>query len=180
LGSCPRRGQEGKSARWTKLHGQGGGQGVGKEEDEEETDEEETDKEEVEENEGNKAKWNEAELFEDEVEAVLQRAEELSTVNARTYVAFYEDQWFLAEVSRDQSQVKRGYTKLEYLVIKGTNAFSHPSKLEFHITLDEDIIIKISARAGQQQGLPGIEQKRSGKSSHPDGGLHIFQFFYFS
>jgi hypothetical protein len=82
-------------------------------------------------------------LFEDEVEAVLQGAEELPTVNAGTYVvAVYEGQWFLAEVSRDQSQVKRGYTKLEYLVIKGTNTFSHPSKPDLHITLDEGIIIK--------------------------------------
>jgi hypothetical protein len=56
------------------------------------------------------------------------------TVKAGAYiVTVYESQWFPAEVSSDQSQVKRGYTKLEYLVIKGTNAFSHPSKPDLHI-----------------------------------------------
>jgi hypothetical protein len=145
------------------------------EEDKEETDEEETDEEEtgeeeveeneVEENEGNETQGNEAELFEDEVEAVLQGAEELPTVNAGTYVvAVYEQQWFLAEVSRDQSQVKRGYTKLEYLVIKGTNAFSYPSKPDLHITLDEDIIIKnVSPEPVNSRGCLGLNKKDLGK-----------------
>jgi hypothetical protein len=72
---------------------------------------------------------NEEELFKDVVESVLQGAEELPTVNAGVYiVAVNEFQLFPAEGSMDQSQVKRGHIKLEYLVIKGTNAFSHPLK----------------------------------------------------
>ncbi len=72
---------------------------------------------------------NEEELFKNMVKSLLQGAEELPTVNPGVYiVAVNEFQLFPAEGSRDQSQVKRGHIKLEYLVIKGTNSFSHPLK----------------------------------------------------
>ncbi len=72
-----------------------------------------------------------------------------------------EDQEQVYEVSSNQSQAKRSYTKLEYLIIKSQCL---------------DIILKnLSPELANSS-----EQKRSGKSSHPDGDLPIFQFSYSS
>jgi hypothetical protein len=139
------------------------------EEDTDDTDEDELDEmdeNEVNEDENEVNEDNEDE-FEDEVEAVLQGAEagglpdELPEVCAGSYVvAVYEGQWFLAEVCRDQSQVKDGYTKLEYMAIKGTNAFTQPSKPDLHITLDEDIILKnVSPEPVNSRGCLGLSKK---------------------
>ncbi len=37
-------------------------------------------------------------------------------------VAVYEEQWFLAEIAKDQSGVCQRYTCLKYMTIKGSNA----------------------------------------------------------
>ena len=37
-------------------------------------------------------------------------------------VAVYEEQWFLAEIAKDQSGVGQRYTRLKYMTIKGSNA----------------------------------------------------------
>jgi hypothetical protein len=64
----------------------------------------------------------------------------------------FEDKVDLAESSRDQSHVKR--------VIKGTNAFSHFSKSNLHIMLDEDIILKnISPGQVNSRGCVGLNRK---------------------
>jgi hypothetical protein len=56
-------------------------------------------------------------------------------------VAVYEGQLFLCEVCKDQKDVPRGYTKLSYMVIKGSNSFAWGSKADLHMTLNEDILI---------------------------------------
>jgi hypothetical protein len=132
--------------------------------EEDESDEEETDEEEVKEYELDKNEGKEDELFQDQVEAVLQGAEKQPSVNVGAYVVIvYEEQWFLTEISRDQSQVKRGYIKLEYL-IKGTIVFSHPSKTTLHNTLDEDIILRnISPELVNSWACLGLNKKDLGK-----------------
>jgi hypothetical protein len=57
-------------------------------------------------------------------------------------VAVYEGSWFLAEVSRDQKNVTRGYTRLSYMTIKGNNCFSWGPKPDLHVALDEDILLE--------------------------------------
>jgi hypothetical protein len=140
------------------------------EEDETDDEEDETDDEEDDDDEEDKdeTELNDDEEFEDEVEAVLQGAEaegvndeELPDVSGGGYViAVYEGQWFLAEVSRDQQKVKKGYTKLEYMAIKGTNAFTQPPKPDLHITLDEDIILKnVYPEPVNSRGCLGLNKK---------------------
>ncbi len=93
------------------------GQSYTDREEDEEEDTDDTDEDELDEMDENELNEDE---FEDEVEAVLQGAEagDLPEICAGSYVvAVYEGQWFLAEVCRDQSQVKDGYTKLEYMAI---------------------------------------------------------------
>ena len=55
-------------------------------------------------------------------------------------VAVYEDQWFLAEIHDDQRGVKRGYTKLSYMTLRGVNDFIWGPK-DVHVTLNEDILL---------------------------------------
>ncbi len=50
--------------------------------------------------------------------------------------------WFLAEVSRDQKNVARRYTRLSYMTIKGNNCFSWGPKPDLHVALDEDILLE--------------------------------------
>lgn len=78
-----------------------------------------------------------------------------------TYVAaVYEGQWFLAEVCRDQDNVKRGYTRLAYMAIKGKNAFAQPSRADLHVTLDEDILLKnIIPEPVNSRGCLGLNKK---------------------
>jgi hypothetical protein len=39
-------------------------------------------------------------------------------------VAVYEGQWFLADICKDQTNVDPGYTRLNYMTIKGKNSFT--------------------------------------------------------
>jgi hypothetical protein len=57
-------------------------------------------------------------------------------------VAVYEDEWFLCEVCKDQKDVAKGYTKLSYMVIKGKNSFAWGDKVDLHVTLNEDILLR--------------------------------------
>jgi hypothetical protein len=56
-------------------------------------------------------------------------------------VALYEGQWFLAEVCADQKNVGKGYVRLNYMVLKGTNCFAWGAKPDLVVTLEEDIIL---------------------------------------
>jgi hypothetical protein len=42
---------------------------------------------------------------------------------AGNLVAVYEEQWFLAEVAKDQSKAEKAYVNLSYIMIKGSNCF---------------------------------------------------------
>jgi hypothetical protein len=69
--------------------------------------------------------------------------EELPDLDQPAYVvAVYEGQWFAAEVSKNQSGVAKGYTRLSYLVIKGSNSFTWGPRADLHVTLDEDILLR--------------------------------------
>jgi hypothetical protein len=116
---------------------------------------------------------SEVEQVEEEVDGGAEEDEQLPDLNARintsssgrpspgTYVvALYEEQWFLAEVSKDQHSVKAGYTRLEYMVIKGNNAFSQPSKSDLHITFNEDIILhNVVPEPVNSRGCLGLSKK---------------------
>jgi hypothetical protein len=56
-------------------------------------------------------------------------------------MAVYEGQWFLAEVMIRQADVAHGYTRLHYMVIKGSNAFDWGPKQDIMVTLNDDIIL---------------------------------------
>ena len=38
--------------------------------------------------------------------------------------------------------MEKGYTRLSYLTIKGTNSFAWGTKEDIHVALDEDIVIE--------------------------------------
>jgi hypothetical protein len=81
----------------------------------------------------------------EEVEDNLEKdmEEELPDLDQPAYVvAVYEGQWFAAEVSKNQSGVAKGYTRLSYLVIKGSNSFTWGPRADLHVTLDEDILLR--------------------------------------
>jgi hypothetical protein len=121
-------------------------------EDEDDTEESTDEEEDEEDDEEEDDKNEEDQEFEDEVEAVLQGAEtgdvsdkdeDLPESSGGGYVvAVYEGEWFLAEVARDQNNVQSGYTRLEYMAIKGKNAFTQPHKPDVMITLNEDILLE--------------------------------------
>lgn len=72
-------------------------------------------------------------------------------------VASYEGQWFLAEISQDQSNVGRLYTRLNYMVIKGKNAFAPPLRPDIHVTLMEDILLgRVIPEPVNQRGYLGL------------------------
>jgi hypothetical protein len=100
-------------------------QDVGEEEDSNKEHEEEDDNEEREEEDDN-----------EELPDILPTRKSGSFV-----VALYEGQWFLAEVCRDQDDIAAGYTRLNYLVIKGVNSFAWGNKPDMFVTLNEDIIL---------------------------------------
>ena len=54
--------------------------------------------------------------------------------------AIYEGEWFLAEVSADQIDVANGYTRLNFMAIRGKNMFAW-GKQDVLETLNEDIIL---------------------------------------
>jgi hypothetical protein len=114
-------------------------------EDEEDDEESEDDEEREEEGEDSLSEMesdhDEQEKDDDLEELELPDLEVPSKKMSGHVVAVYEDEWFLAEVCKDQSGVESGYTKLKYMTIKGMNNFSWGPKEDIHITLDEDIIL---------------------------------------
>jgi hypothetical protein len=51
-------------------------------------------------------------------------------------VAVYEGQWVLTELSTSQADVAHGYTRLSFMVIKGSNAFAGGPKRDILVTLN--------------------------------------------
>ncbi len=49
-------------------------------------------------------------------------------------VAVYEGQWFLADICKDQTIVDPGYTRLNYMTIKGKNSFTRGLKEDIHLS----------------------------------------------
>jgi len=86
------------------------------------------------------------ETEEEEENEEVEKPEELPdiepSVTGSYVVAVYEEQWFLAQVSADQNNVKKGYCRLEYMAIRGINVFSSPEKPDIHMTCEEDILMR--------------------------------------
>ncbi len=102
------------------------------ESEEEESEEEECELEELEAEE-HEAEEREAEEHEQEQREPEQDDEEElpdldKPIAGTTVVAAYEGQWFLAEVTESQAGVSKGYTRLSYRLIKGSNSFAWGSK----------------------------------------------------
>jgi hypothetical protein len=74
-------------------------------------------------------------------------------------VAVYEDQWFIAEVVQDQSNVPGGYVRLSYMVIKGSNSFIWPPKPDLMVTLEEDILLEVTIQPVNSRGHLGLSKK---------------------
>jgi hypothetical protein len=150
------------------------GQSYTAEEDSEEEEEEEDD-DEVEEDEEDEEEADDVEEQEQEgvdVEDVEEEgADELpdldvpgpstSSKSSSNYVvAVYEGQWFLAEICGDQKNVGRGYTRLSYMVIKGTNTFTWGDKEDLHVTCNEDILLRaVEPEPVNSRGHLGLNKK---------------------
>lgn len=75
-------------------------------------------------------------------------------------VAVYEGSWFLAEVSKDQTNVGKDYTRLIYMQIKGTNSFNWDFKTDIVVTLDEDILLEaVEPQPVNSRGHLGLNKK---------------------
>jgi hypothetical protein len=98
-----------------------------------------------------------------EEEDELDELPDVDTVarNAGTcVVALYEGEWFLAEVCQDQSGVGRGYTRLNYMLIKGINSFAWGVKEDLVVTFNEDIILeKVHPEPVNSRGHLGLSKK---------------------
>jgi hypothetical protein len=57
-------------------------------------------------------------------------------------VALYEGEWFLAEVVEDQKGVPGGYTRLNYMTIKGSNIFMWGTRPDLVMTYNDDILLE--------------------------------------
>ena len=75
-------------------------------------------------------------------------------------VATYEEQWFLAQVCVDQTNVKKGYTKLSYLSLRGPNSFVWGEKPDVMETLNIDILMeKVVPELQNNRGHLGLNKK---------------------
>jgi hypothetical protein len=75
-------------------------------------------------------------------------------------VSVYEEQWFLAEVAKDQSKVEKGYVNLSNMTIKRSNSFLWPIKPAFHLTLEEEIIMdSVAVEPINSRGHLGLKKK---------------------
>lgn len=108
------------------------------EEEEEELSEDEMMSEEESSEEEEEAETREVEEEEEDVDALL---EDPPRDLRGHVVAEYEGQWFLTEVCADQTGVPKGYSKLNYMVIKGNNSFAWGAKADLLVTPAEDIIL---------------------------------------
>jgi hypothetical protein len=75
-------------------------------------------------------------------------------------VAEYEGEYFLCEVTQNQEDVAKGYTRLSYTTIKGKNSFAWGEKPDLMITLNEDILVKdVIPQPINSRGHFGLESK---------------------
>ena len=75
-------------------------------------------------------------------------------------VAEYEGEYFLCEVTQNQEDVAKGYTRLSYTTIKGKNSFAWGEKPDLMITLNEDILVKdVIPQPINSRGHFGLENK---------------------
>jgi hypothetical protein len=141
-----------------------------KEDDESEEDKEDDKSEEAEENQDDEQESDETGDEDEDVDAILQGAEDAgsdelpdlqNSADAGSYVVMiYEEQWFLAEVAKDQNSVPKGYTRLTYMLIKGKNLFIQPLKPDLHVTLEEDIVLKhVSPEPVNSCGCLGLSER---------------------
>jgi hypothetical protein len=60
----------------------------------------------------------------------------------------------------DQKNVGRGYNRLSYMVIKGTNTFTWGEKEDLHVTCNEDIILRaVKPEPVNSRGHLGLNKK---------------------
>jgi len=181
-----------------------------KEDSEEEKDSEEEDNvdvdellgggDEVETRRSKRKRWSvesegEENVLEDQVEDQMEEEEEEEeeevadlgcAVGGSYVIAMYEGQWFLAQVCFDQANVKKGYTKLSYLVLRGENCFVWGEKPDIMETLNIDIVVeKVVPELQNNRGHLGLNKKdlKSLKSLLvvvylPSHHLLFFSFFF--
>jgi hypothetical protein len=90
-------------------------------------------------------------------------------------VAICEGQWFLVEVTSSQTNLAPSCTRLNYMVIKGANAFTWGPKPDIMVTLNEDIILDFAEIVPvNSRGHFGLKPKTF---VHLDGWGLYFIFF---
>jgi hypothetical protein len=85
-------------------------------------------------------------------EAQVQPEQELHPKSSFV-VATYEEQWFLAELVKNQSDVATGFNRLNYTFIKEFISFGWGDKEDIHITLNEDILMSVVPQPVNHLGL---------------------------
>ena len=81
----------------------------------------------------------------------------------------------------DQNNVRRGFYRLDYMAIRGTNAFSPPSKPDVHVTWEEDIILQgINPEPVNSRGCLGLNKKDFAKVVALMVVFLSSDFFYFN
>jgi hypothetical protein len=76
-------------------------------------------------------------------------------IQSKFVAATYEEQWFLAELSKNQSDVATGYTRLNW----GFNSFGWGDKEDIHITLNEDILMSVIPQLVNSRGNLGLSDQ---------------------
>jgi hypothetical protein len=76
-------------------------------------------------------------------------------IQSKFVAATYEEQWFLAELSKNQSDVVTGYTRLNW----GFNSFGWGDKEDIHITLNEDILMSVIPQLVNSRGNLGLSDQ---------------------
>jgi hypothetical protein len=72
-------------------------------------------------------------------------------------MALYKGEWFFAEVCQDQSGLWRGYTGLNYMLIKSMNSVAWGVKVDLVVTFNEDIILeKVDPEPVNSRGHLGL------------------------
>jgi len=57
-------------------------------------------------------------------------------------VADYEQEWFIAEIVKNQERIPSAYYRLSYAAHRGENTFIWPDRKDMMLTLKEDILMK--------------------------------------
>lgn len=64
-----------------------------------------------------------------------------SGTGTKLVVAVYEEEWFVAEVAADQTDVPAGCVKLMYMAPRGKNVFAWPERADIMVTEKDDILV---------------------------------------